>query len=172
MIVDRAERFSPLCGLIRESTDKCRIALPPSTVRRKLVDVPVYKPIEYSTILVDFRRRLEVMVSYAEQVGALPILILPPANDTGFEPNRSFLPRDTPPAEREAFGREFLAARRLEADDPSSSMNRYRDLLSHQPGFAERTIGWPSFLNAPPYGMRLTVITSPPAIWTAIRCAA
>ena len=71
----------------------------------QLVDVPVYKPIEYSTILVDFRRRLEVMVSYAEQVGALPILILPPANDTGFEPNRSFLPRHAARGARSVWAR-------------------------------------------------------------------
>jgi len=136
-VIDRAERFSHLCGLIRESADKCRLALPPSPDRRRLVDVPVYTPLEYTTLLADFRRRLEQMVSYAERVGALPILILPPANDADFEPNRSFLLPSMPRDQRESYRRAFLDARRLEADDPSDSMNRYRLLLSLQPCFAE-----------------------------------
>jgi len=136
-MVDRAERYSPLCGMIRESADKCRLALPPSPDERRLVDVPVYTPLEYATLLLDFRRRLEEMVSYAERIGAVPILILPPANDSGFEPNRSFLLPSTPRGQRESFGRAFLDAHRLEADDPSESMKRYRALLSLQPCFAE-----------------------------------
>jgi hypothetical protein len=78
-----------------------------------------------------------LIVSYAERIGALPILILPPGNDAGFEPNRSFLRATTPRAERDAFRREFLAARRMEAQDPSCSIERYRALLKRQPGFAE-----------------------------------
>jgi len=136
-LVDRAERISPLCGLIRESADKCRLALPPWDDRRHLVDVPVYTPLEYRTLLVDFRKRLEEMVSYAERVGALPILILPPSNDTSFEPNRSFLSPSTPRSQRESFRRAFLDARRREADDPSDCMKQYRALLSLQPCFAE-----------------------------------
>ena len=62
---------------------------------RKLVDVPFYSSTEYHTLLVDFGRRLEAIVSYAEQVGALTVLILPAANDAGFEPSRSFLPAAT-----------------------------------------------------------------------------
>ncbi|MFI5456633.1 MAG: hypothetical protein ACHRXM_14390 [Isosphaerales bacterium] len=136
-LVDRAERLSPLCGLIRESADKCRLALPPSHAKRHLVDVPVYTPLEYKTLLVDFRQRLEEIVSFAERVGALPILILPPSNDASFEPNRSFLSPSTPRSQRESFRRAFLDARRLEADDPSDSMKAYRALLSLQPSFAE-----------------------------------
>ena len=96
MLVDRVERSSSVCALIRETADKCRIAIPPATSgRRKLVDVPLYSSTEYNTLLVDFRRRLEAIVCYAEQVGAIPILILPAANDAGFEPSRSFLPAAT-----------------------------------------------------------------------------
>ena len=51
----------------------------------------------------DFERRLDAMVSFAMQVNAVPILILPPANDFDYEPNRSYLPAETTRARREAF---------------------------------------------------------------------
>jgi tetratricopeptide (TPR) repeat protein len=136
--VEKLERFSPLCTLVRESADKCRIAIPPpSDTGRELVDVPSYTAIEYTGILTDFRRRLEEMVSYAERVGALPVLILPPGNDSGFEPNRSFLPPSTPRAEREAFAREFRAAKEREGVDAEAAIEHYRALIARQPCFAE-----------------------------------
>jgi lysophospholipase L1-like esterase len=137
ILLNRTERLSPLCGLIVETKEKCTLALPPSGARRRLVDVPVYNPSEFITLVVDFRRRLERIVAYAEQVGALPILVLPAANDSRFEPNRSFLPARTSSREREAFQREFQAARRVESSDPDAAITRYRSLLAEQPGFAE-----------------------------------
>ena len=113
------------------------MALPPPAIERDLVDVPVYVEEEYPRLLADFRRRLEAIVSYAEGLGALPILISPPGNDTDFEPNRSYLPAATPRSERESFRREFVAARRLEDVDPAKSMERYRELLAAGTGFAE-----------------------------------
>ena len=62
---------------------------------------------------------------------------MPPGNDAGFEPNRSFLPAGTSRAQREAFRSEFLAARQLEEADPTAGIVRYRELLERQPGFAE-----------------------------------
>ncbi len=107
----------PVCGLIRETAEKCRIAIPPPpSGHRKLVDVPFYSSTEYTRSLRDFRRRLDAIVSYAERVGALPVLISPAANDAGFEPSRSFLPAATTRNERESFQREFTAARRLETE--------------------------------------------------------
>jgi hypothetical protein len=132
------EAFSPMCGLIGETAANCRIAIPPpQDGNRAFVDTPAYTLAEYAPLLVDFRRRLNAIVSYAEQVGALPVLIAPPSNDAGFEPNRSFLPARTARLEREAFRRDFLAARRLEASDPQKSLEQYRALLARQPGFAE-----------------------------------
>jgi tetratricopeptide (TPR) repeat protein len=101
------------------------------------VDVPVYTTAEYEGLLDDFRRRLEAIVSYAERVGALPILIVPPANDADFEPSRSFLDRATPRWQREAFRADFLAARQLAAADTASGIDRFRALLERQPSFAE-----------------------------------
>ena len=101
------------------------------------MDVPVYTTTEFTTLLVDFRRRLERIVAYAEQVGALPILVLPAANDARFEPNRSYLPATTTREQREAFHRDFLAARAWKPPHPEEAIAQYRALLARQPGFAE-----------------------------------
>jgi len=138
LFIENAEGLSPFCSLIRQNIAKCRIAIPPPAEGyRDLIDTPVYTSTEYSTLLVDFRRRLDLLVSYAEKLGAVPILISPPANDTGFEPNRSYLPADTLRHERETFRRDFLDARRYEASDRAQAIAAYRSLLVRQPGFAE-----------------------------------
>jgi hypothetical protein len=102
-----------------------------------LVDVPAYTPGEFTALLADFHRRLEAIASYAERIGAVLVLIVPPANDADFEPNRSFLPASTPRFEREAFERAFRAARRMEMTDPVLARATYETLLGQQPGFAE-----------------------------------
>ena len=135
--VEKVERLSPLCGLIRESADQCRIALPPPSSTRGLVDAPVFAPEEFRRLHSDFRRRLEEIVSYAQGLGTLPILISPPGNDADFEPNRSYLPAGTPRDERESFRRRFLETRRLEGVDPAKSISQYRELLAREPCFAE-----------------------------------
>ena len=145
---------------------------PPPAINRDLVDVPVYTPAEYTALLVDFRRRLEGIVSYARGLGALPILILPPGNDTDFEPNRSFLPADTQRWVRGSFRLAFLAAHELETTDPSASMKRYQDLIVASPALPRHTIAWPSCSNEPALETTLTSITSKPGIMTATRCAA
>jgi lysophospholipase L1-like esterase len=137
-LAERMEDVSPLTKLIHQTEEQCRIAIPPPpNGSRALVDVPVYRRADYDAILIDFRRRLELIVSYAERIGALPILIVPPANDAGFEPNRSFLPTDTAREEREAFRNDFLTAGRIEGTEPKRSVELYRALLARQPGFAE-----------------------------------
>jgi hypothetical protein len=137
-LVERVEGTSWFCGLIRQAADTCRVAIaPPRGGYRALVDKPAYTPAEFVGLRDDFRRRLELIVAYAERLGAVPILIVPPGNDSGFEPNRSFLPAETLRADREAFAREFRAARRLEATDRARAAAGYRRLLDRQPGFAE-----------------------------------
>jgi lysophospholipase L1-like esterase len=135
---ERARRFSPFCGLINDAADKLRVSqVPTARFHPPLVFGPAYTEAEFATMLGDFRRRLEVITSYAEQVGAIPILVIPPSNDARFDPNRSFLSRHTTRAERDAFAREFTAARSLEDVDRTKAMERYRALLARQPGFAE-----------------------------------
>jgi hypothetical protein len=132
------ETHSPICRLAREEADKCRVAIPPPLGGyRTLVDVPAFTPQEYDLLLGDFEMRLESIVRFAEQVGAEPILISPPANDSAFEPNRSFLPPETSRSEREAFAREFLSIRAREEREPEHCLADYRKLLERYPGFAE-----------------------------------
>ncbi len=138
VLVDHVEAYSSVCGLARQTADKCRVAIPPPRYgHRALVDVPAYTTTEYTALLVDFRKRLDAIVSYAERIGALPVLISPPANDTGYEPNRSFLPASTPRRERDSFAQDFLAARRKEAADPAAAQAAYRSLIARHKGFAE-----------------------------------
>jgi len=138
VLVDRVEEVFALFGMLRENIEKCHIAIPPPEWgNRDLIDSPVYTSTEYATLLVDFRRRLDLLVSYAEKLGAVPILIAPPANDSGFEPNRSFLPAATPRHAREAFRREFLDAKQQEESEPARALAAYRSLVVRQPGFAE-----------------------------------
>lgn len=131
-------RISPFCRLIREVSDLHRISLtPPPKIGRHLIDEPAYSASEAVERLADFRQRLEIIVSFCERVGALPILVIPSANDAGFEPNRSYLSPETPRAERVEFAREFRAARALEKSDPAESLRRYRAALARHPEFAE-----------------------------------
>jgi hypothetical protein len=138
VLLQWVERSSPVCGLLHGGREQCRTAIPqPTYGYRKLIDTRAYTLSEYTTVLLDFRRRLGAIVTYAERLGALPILVAPASNDAGYEPNRSFLPANTPRAEREAFEREFLEARQSESSDPDRAIGRYRALLARQPGFAE-----------------------------------
>ena len=59
------------------------------------------------------------MLGDLKAAGVLTILVVPPGNDAGFEPNRSTLPPETPRAEREAFCKAVLEARDLERTDPA-----------------------------------------------------
>jgi hypothetical protein len=87
--------------------------------------------------LADFRRRLEAIVAYCERIGALPILIIPPANEASYEPSRSTLPPSTSAAERQRVAAEFQAARAEESSDSARAAAGYADILSRHPGFAE-----------------------------------
>ena len=107
-----ARRFSRLVRLIDEAIDREQVAAPPPQVLRRLIDAPSHTSQEHAELLEDFRNRMEAIVSYCRQIGALPILISPPGNDAGFEPDRSILPPQCPRAEREAFAHAFEEARR------------------------------------------------------------
>ncbi len=136
-LVDRLCAQTPLLRLIGASIQKQRIDLPPSPVRRSLVDRPTVTADEYATLRSDYHRDLETFAAYLERLGALPILIVPAGNEAGFGPNRSVLPEQTRRPQRETFTREVLAAKALEATEPARAEARYRDLIARQPGFAE-----------------------------------
>ncbi len=134
----RATLASPFCRLAYEGISKNRLDRPPPlTGRHQLIDPPLCSPSESADILADFRQRLEAIVSYCERIGALPILIVPPANESGYEPSRSTLPPSTSPAERQRVIAEFQAARAEESGDPARAAGGYAAILSRHPSFAE-----------------------------------
>lgn len=137
-LLDLIHEHSPVCRLIDETAGRFVLTLPPKKkVTRQLVDVPVYTAADYAERVREFRSRLEAITAYCERMGALVVLVIPPGNDADFDPNRSYLPPETPRAAREAFAREFEAARQLEAADPAGAVAAYGRLLAGQPRFAE-----------------------------------
>jgi lysophospholipase L1-like esterase len=135
--LERAEAVSAFCELIRQSSERCRLEVPPPLGHRLLIDVPAYTAAERSLLLADFRRRLDAIVRYAVQLGATVVLIVPAGNDAGFEPNRSFLPAATSRQNRETFRRRLFEAGRLQETDPAAAIAAYRALIDAEPGFAE-----------------------------------
>ena len=135
-IANRVCLSSPFYRLAYELISKNRLDRPPSlSLRHHLIDPPICSPVESAAILDDFGRRLEAIVAYCDRIGALPILIVPPANEAGYEPSRSTLPVEVTVSERNRLIDEMRAARALESPDPaqapksirrSSSASRFR----------------------------------------------
>jgi hypothetical protein len=132
----RVNPYSPLCRMIQEAIHTNRLDAPPPLVPRQVIDWPMCSAGEYAQVLADFERRLEAIVAYCEQLGTLPVLFIPPANDGGFEPSRSALPGDVSRAERAILTRDFQAARTAERD-PARAITLYRALVARAPSFAE-----------------------------------
>jgi hypothetical protein len=131
-------RISPFCRLIDESRERQLIDLkPPRLVTRELVDRPVCTPAEAAAMLGDFRRRLEAIAGYCESIGTLPIFVIPPSNDAGFDPSRSVLAPETTKRQRVAFARAVAQARALEATDRDGAIRIDRELVQAHAEFAE-----------------------------------
>jgi hypothetical protein len=135
--VYRASLCSPFCRLVYELISKNGLDTPPLSGRHRLIDPLLCTPSESAEILADFSARLEAIVSYCDEIGALPILIIPPANESGFEPSRSTVPATTPRAARDRLVQDFQRARRAELDDPATSEALYVEILTRHPDFAE-----------------------------------
>ncbi len=134
----RASLGSPFCRLVYEVISKNRLDSPPLLARRhQLFDPPQCSPSERAEILEDFRSRLEAIVSYCEQIGALSVLIVPPANESGYEPSRSTLPPSVSPVERDRLARAFHLARDLETSGRAAGERAYESMIAQHPGFAE-----------------------------------
>jgi len=129
---------SPLCRLVYETISKNRLGGKPIPVTHpKFIDPPVFTPSEFDAVLNDVRQRLEAIVSYCERIGCVPILVIPPCNESGYEPNRNVLPDNVTLAERDELTAKFETARRLEATDPSQAVTRYRQITERWPDLAE-----------------------------------
>jgi hypothetical protein len=134
----RVSLSSPFYALAYELISKNRLDRPPSlSLRHELIDPPVASPVESAAILDDFGRRLEAIVAYCDRIGALPILIVPPANEAGYEPSRSTLPAEVTKARRIRLVEQMQQARAVETTDPAFSTRIYRTILEDHQGFAE-----------------------------------
>ena len=134
----RVSLHSPFCRLVYELVSKNRLDSPPlMNGRHQLIDPPLCSPSETAEVLADFTARLEALVGYCERIGALPILIVPPANEADYEPSRSTLPPTVSGTERDRLVREFFEARGVEATNPALGQSLYRGILDRHPGFAE-----------------------------------
>jgi tetratricopeptide (TPR) repeat protein len=131
-------RVSPLYQLLDETREHQRLdAMPPHLISRQLVDRPLCTDAEVKAMAEDFRQRLGSIARFCEALGTLPIFVIPPCNDAGWEPSRSFLEAATPRAERAAFAREVKNARALEVTDRTGALRTYRELVQRHPEFAE-----------------------------------
>jgi hypothetical protein len=134
----RLTLHSPFCRLVYELVSKNRLDSPPFLGgRHQLIDPPLCSPSETAEVLADFNARLEALVTYCDQIGALPILIIPPANEADYEPSRSTLPAGVSQSERHRLVREFQEARGYESALPARSQLLYREILDRHPSFAE-----------------------------------
>jgi tetratricopeptide (TPR) repeat protein len=131
-------RYSPLCQLLDETRERQRLdSLPPRFATRKLVDRPMCTVAESQAIAADFERRLESIAVYCESIATLPIYVIPPCNDAGWDPSRSVVAAETPRTDRDAFAREVAQARALERTDPVEARVTYGELVKRHPEFAE-----------------------------------
>ena len=129
---------SPFLRLVHELISKNRLDRPPSLRdHHQLIDPPLCDSTETAAILADFADRLEAIVSYCERIGALPILVIPPANEADYAPNRSTVAPEVDQAERRRLVEDFEAARDVETTEPTRAEARLRAILEHHPGFAE-----------------------------------
>ena len=118
--------YSPLCRLVHEIRQRELVASRPPEEPRPMADVPSHTTGQYRARLDDFQHRLEAIITDLKRAGVLPILVVPPGNDAGFEPSRSILPPETARSDRDAFCRQVREARALEAADAEESIKRYR----------------------------------------------
>jgi hypothetical protein len=129
-MVESFARVSPLCRLIEETRERQRVdMLPPRTVTRELIDRPVCTPAETAALVTDFQRRLEAIARYCETIAVLPIFVIPPSNDAGFDPSRSVLAPQTTRNERITFARAVARARAFETKDRVLAMRMDRELV-------------------------------------------
>jgi hypothetical protein len=131
-------RYSPLCRLALETRERQQVAIQPErVVTRELIDRPVCTQEEAETIRSDFLRRLEAIAAYCDTIGTLPVFVIPPSNDSGFDPTRSVLVCDIPKAARVTFARSVARARALEGKEPALALQLERELSERHPEFAE-----------------------------------
>jgi len=129
---------SPLCRLVYETASRHRLGGKPAPVAHpRLIDPPAFTPSEFASVLNDFRSRPEAVVAWSEDVGAVAVLVIPPFNESGYEPNRNVLPDRATQPDRDALTARFQAARDLEVSNPSRAIDLYRRIVGQWPELAD-----------------------------------
>ncbi len=140
VLMHRAGRVSPFLGWLLEVIDRQRISGAPSTkweLPTEIVQNPMRTPAEIAEMRDDFQRRLETIVTYCDRIGCLPVLVIPPSNDAGLEPNRTVALPSTDLQGRREIDRELRRLRLLEQSGPAQAVAGYRAILAGQPTLAE-----------------------------------
>ena len=148
--LERAGRCSPLYTLVRTNLEKHRVSVIPALLLNTtdtIVGRPVCTPTEASTVLGDFQRRLEAIVTDCEHIGCLPILIIPPGNDAS-APNQSYANPWTDAVTRRALARHLLEILAIEGQDPTRAIAAYRQIVVEQPTHAWAHYRLARLLNA------------------------
>jgi tetratricopeptide (TPR) repeat protein len=104
--------------------------------RRRLFDRPICTAHEAAEIHRRFRTTLADILRFMQASGRPAIVFLPASNESGFEPNRSILPDDTPAETRARLGAVYarLALPGLRA---RTELDLLREARRLAPGFAE-----------------------------------
>ena len=130
-----AQEISPLCTLIAENLEKQRVGMIPARslgVMEVVVGRPFCTLAEASAVVADFQRRLDSIVTGCEQIGCLPVVIIPPGNDAA-EPIQSYADPGTSLAARRALYRRLMEIRLLEDHASASAVVAYQEILADQP---------------------------------------
>ncbi len=136
-MLEQAARISAVVRLARENLEKERVGLVPSralgTVERT-IGRPAASAAETQAVFADFAARLEAITSMCERIGCLPILVIPPGNDSA-DPNQSYAGPRTLHHDRKALFNRLFDAKRLEARAPEA-IAAYEAILDDQPTLA------------------------------------
>ena len=135
---EHAGRFSPLYTLVRENLEKHRVSVMPGQslgITETMVGHPICTADAASMVIEDFHRRLEAIVTECEQIGCLPILIIPPGNDAS-PPNLSCASPSTDAVARQTLARRLLETLTIEKQDPNHAITAYRQIIDEQPAHA------------------------------------
>lgn len=136
--LERVSGFSPLYTLIRENLEMHRVSVIPAlllSTMDTIVGRPICTPAEASSLIDDFHRRLEAIVSDCERIGCLPILIIPPGNDAS-PPNQSYASPSTDALTRRKLASHLLQLEMIEAQDPAHAISAYQQFVTDQPTHA------------------------------------
>jgi len=110
---------------------------PPPRYERDPADSPSCTSAEYATVLHEYRRRLDGLLSDCDSAGIATMVILPPSNLGAFDPNRSVLSPETSLADQRDFMARFEGVRSRASANHEAAIQAYRDLIVEQPGFAD-----------------------------------